>query len=535
MSAERILVTTSIDGKSRTEIWDTSTPHGLGHPFCWLLERTAGGVVAIDPSRNANRAQVKIQSKQLGVGAFFELPFNNGVENKLGVKLRAIQPPRPAYLTGEEAASQETLPYVLAFSGVRRSVLNCQRIHSAYVAYSRGRPAFTVYHDPEGIRVKPLINGVFIKFKGQAPQRGNIGESWQIPIHQLGNMTLTRGWYWWRFSNILPNRVLSDVQELPRPDDESQWFGKALGIMSGVFTLLTLVIWLWPSPPKPQEAKVVKTQVVTFRMTPQKQTETPAQNPLSFQPIADDHVGPEKSAQPSKKTQVGKMIRSQEKLARQEEGRGKGPSAQALALQKALGGALALTNKDNARKKMSERSPVPNSRVELLDSEKSALAPTQIKPGVVGTQVKVGTIGGASVGEGAGKGKNVGYGTGDKASVQGQGKSFMSMDSGESIVQEGLSKQEVGAVIHNHLGEIRYCYDAAMLRQPKIEGKIVVKFTIAPNGAVKNTVVESSSITEPSLAACIEGRLKKWIFPKPKSGASVIVSYPFLFRTIGSE
>src|SRR5207245_978487 len=90
-------------------------------------------------------------------------------------------------------------------------------------------------------------------------------------------------------------------------------------------------------------------------------------------------------------------------------------------------------------------------------------------------QVEVASIGG---GQGLLGGKGIGYGRGSHALVNGQGRSFVSLDTSASDVAEGLTKDQVGAVIHRHMNEIRYCYEAAMVRSADVEGKIAVKFVI---------------------------------------------------------
>lgn len=90
-----------------------------------------------------------------------------------------------------------------------------------------------------------------------------------------------------------------------------------------------------------------------------------------------------------------------------------------------------------------------------------------------------------------------------------------------------MTKDEVGKVIHAHISEIRYCYEAAMIRTPDIEGKLVLDFTIGGSGAVKEAAaVKESSLNQARLDDCILRRLTKWSFPKPNGGVDVAVSYP---------
>ena len=149
-----------------------------------------------------------------------------------------------------------------------------------------------------------------------------------------------------------------------------------------------------------------------------------------------------------------------------------------------------------------------------------------------GRGVQVAALGGGGGGAGGGVGTAVGYGAGRGAAISGQGQSFVSLDLPGTSVEEGLTKEEVGKVIHAHISEIRYCYESSMLRSSDIEGKLVLDFTIGGTGAVKTAAVKESSLNDPRLDDCILRRLTKWSFPKPNGGVDVAVSYPFIFKAL---
>ena len=77
------------------------------------------------------------------------------------------------------------------------------------------------------------------------------------------------------------------------------------------------------------------------------------------------------------------------------------------------------------------------------------------------------------------------------------------------------------------MNQIKYCYSRELTKNPSLEGKIVVKFTIAGDGSVSQASIESSTMTSKAVESCITGRFK---FPEPKDGI-VIVSYPFEFSS----
>ncbi len=98
-------------------------------------------------------------------------------------------------------------------------------------------------------------------------------------------------------------------------------------------------------------------------------------------------------------------------------------------------------------------------------------------------------------------------------------------------VSDGLTKDEVGKVIREHLGQVRYCYESALARSPGLEGKLLVGFTVGADGTVKDTQTKESS-GNPGLDQCIQSRLLKWKFPKPRNGVDIGVTYPFIFKSL---
>ena len=163
----------------------------------------------------------------------------------------------------------------------------------------------------------------------------------------------------------------------------------------------------------------------------------------------------------------------------------------------------------------------------LLNQSQPSRSPSSFSGLTEIKAINVGALGGGATGQG------VGYGKGERASVTGQGKSFVSLNTPDSQVEEGLTKDEVGKVIHEHIAEVRYCYESAMIQNPDVQGKMVVDFVIQGSGTVKSAQLNHSTVNNPSLDQCILSRLVKWKFPKPKGGVDVAVSYPFIFKSLG--
>jgi TonB family protein len=134
--------------------------------------------------------------------------------------------------------------------------------------------------------------------------------------------------------------------------------------------------------------------------------------------------------------------------------------------------------------------------------------------------------------------KGTGTTTGTGIGGSSTGKLFVDLDAtatGDSQITEGLSKTEVGRVIHEHSAEIRQCYEAALIKNPAIRGRMSVNFSIAASGKVQSAKVQDSTFDSTFMGSCLIRKMQGWMFPKPKNGVSVEVTYPFNFRTLGGS
>jgi hypothetical protein len=105
--------------------------------------------------------------------------------------------------------------------------------------------------------------------------------------------------------------------------------------------------------------------------------------------------------------------------------------------------------------------------------------------------------------------------------------------SSQRLVAKGsISREEVARVINQHLGEVQYCYERALLKSPGLKGKLVLEWTIKEDGSVGAVKQKLATLKSSDVSTCIIGKLKRWTFPKPRGGV-VVVSYPFIFSSVG--
>lgn len=69
---------------------------------------------------------------------------------------------------------------------------------------------------------------------------------------------------------------------------------------------------------------------------------------------------------------------------------------------------------------------------------------------------------------------------------------------------------QVSAIVYGHSQAIQYCYERELKRNPDLKGKVVVRFTILPNGTVANPVIISSTLHNEDVERCLLSRISRW-------------------------
>lgn len=169
----------------------------------------------------------------------------------------------------------------------------------------------------------------------------------------------------------------------------------------------------------------------------------------------------------------------------------------------------------------------------------SNLKTQEIASGSIGGGANVNAISkGLSSGSGASTGSLKGFANGKGTSVGAGGGGFngkgfnMSLGGDEAEAIGGLDKALIAAVVQANIGQIKHCYERQLIVDPNIFGKVVAQWTINKDGAVSTTSVKKTTMNNAPVENCILAKIKGWEFPKPKGGGQVIVSYPFLFKSL---
>jgi TonB family protein len=134
------------------------------------------------------------------------------------------------------------------------------------------------------------------------------------------------------------------------------------------------------------------------------------------------------------------------------------------------------------------------------------------------------------IGKGGGGGSGSGYGRGSGAGFGGRGKRVPQVRQAKATVQGALDKDIIRRIVRAHINEVRHCYNQGLAKDQNLKGRVAVQFTIGGTGKVPTAVVASSTVKDASVGNCIAKAVRRWKFPKPQGGGSVIVTYPFVLE-----
>ena len=101
----------------------------------------------------------------------------------------------------------------------------------------------------------------------------------------------------------------------------------------------------------------------------------------------------------------------------------------------------------------------------------------------------------------------------------------------EVVEGNGLDAEIVRTYIQRMHGQLRHCLELGMLGGDKLNGRVRVAFTIAPDGNVMQARVEESALHQAETEACIAERMREWKFPAAISGMPTRVRHGFVFHT----
>jgi len=148
-------------------------------------------------------------------------------------------------------------------------------------------------------------------------------------------------------------------------------------------------------------------------------------------------------------------------------------------------------------------------------------------------------------GKGGRGGGGIGYGTGSgSGSGAGSGVDFVRVKSNIADLEEssrptsdglaaGRTDEEIQIVFDRYKASLYRIYNQELRKDPTLRGKILMRISIEPNGAVSLCKMESTDLASPELVDKILERIKRFNFG-PKEGVQrVTILYPIDFLPAG--
>lgn len=538
------IITISIGDISRTQLWDASKPKALGHTIPWSAVHTPQGIrlrhrsgrfCEIKPEIIEKELQVKVPELESGPGKFPVL-----------LKIKRADEIPPVYQTHPIVdGSGEWEVYECLGPWIRDAV----KLGKKYSAVVRRKTAFTVTPKFGDFVVRVLDPVVEVSGDGVPSELGD-RRTMTLRASQLASATLRHGMRVWRFRQVDPKAAaFADRPVFHTLDPEQRWFRRSFAAATLLFFLLLLIGTIFEGVKEDdkdkEEAQFAK---IIFKRPPPSEgpsaisPEPPApapKAPVVVAPPAQAPVTtPPPAVQPKPQATASAAPKAPPAAVPTKPATAPAPKVSAAVLQaqklqnsmKGLMGMTSLLAKSNV-------APAPTGAAagQMLAAkpgDRVGSAGSVPKASALGSQnVAVGYADGGGSADGS-----VSYSGSLHGKAQGKaGGGFVSMAEGDgmpTVSDDGLRREDIARVINEHISEIRYCYESAILRKPNLEGKIVVGFTISKSGSVKSTSVKDSSIQEPGLDKCLLSRLATWKFPQPKGNIDVSVVYPFVFRRL---
>lgn len=96
-----------------------------------------------------------------------------------------------------------------------------------------------------------------------------------------------------------------------------------------------------------------------------------------------------------------------------------------------------------------------------------------------------------------------------------------------------LTPEQVLRVVRRNLNPIRHCYAEALASDASARGRVLVEFTVAPDGWVASARIVQRTLSTVSVETCITATVRGWAFPAPADGTHAVVRQPFDLRAPG--
>lgn len=157
-------------------------------------------------------------------------------------------------------------------------------------------------------------------------------------------------------------------------------------------------------------------------------------------------------------------------------------------------------------------------------------APLSSSPSSSASLSSTGTIALARVGTRGHVDGDVGYGdAGGMLAGREDRDVTVSLDT-PPLVTGALDKEIIRRVVRDHMSQVRACYERELQSDAGLAGKVTLRWSIAADGKVAQAGPVDGTTLQ-GVGDCIARAARGWRFPAPRGGGTVVVVYPFVFKS----
>ena len=99
---------------------------------------------------------------------------------------------------------------------------------------------------------------------------------------------------------------------------------------------------------------------------------------------------------------------------------------------------------------------------------------------------------------------------------------------GPEVGSTEIDREKLAAYVRSRKGAIQRCYEKELARAPTLRGKIVVLFSITPEGRTADLDIEENTLGNDAVAHCLQLVIRGWVLPF-KPATTTTIAYPFVF------
>ena len=92
-----------------------------------------------------------------------------------------------------------------------------------------------------------------------------------------------------------------------------------------------------------------------------------------------------------------------------------------------------------------------------------------------------------------------------------------------------LAPEQIQRIIRERYPDFRKCYEEGLASNPKLNGRVTIRFVIGRDGRVSNAYIQGNEVPDCRVAQCVRREMTKSVFPKPENGIVTVV-YPIKFE-----